>query len=105
MSDHGAMKTWTPADWDRFNDPVVEAFRANSGRGLLEIFTGIATHPWTLPATFAPHLALCACGLVAQLVGPVRWPTRLLAVKWMALVLALAWFSVSVDQPFIYYQF
>jgi len=26
------MKTRTPADWDRFNDPVVEAFRANGGR-------------------------------------------------------------------------
>ena len=34
MSDHGRMKTWTPADWDRFNDPVVEAFRANAGRVL-----------------------------------------------------------------------
>ena len=26
------MKTWTPADWDRFNDPVVDAFRAHAGR-------------------------------------------------------------------------
>ena len=26
------MKRWTPADWERFNDPVVSAFRANGGR-------------------------------------------------------------------------
>jgi deazaflavin-dependent oxidoreductase (nitroreductase family) len=32
MTDHRAMKTWTPADWDRFNDPVVDAFRSNGGR-------------------------------------------------------------------------
>lgn len=32
MSDHGAMKRSTPADWDRFNDPVIEAFRASAGR-------------------------------------------------------------------------
>jgi len=32
MADHGWMKRWTPADWDRFNDPVVDAFRAHAGR-------------------------------------------------------------------------
>jgi deazaflavin-dependent oxidoreductase (nitroreductase family) len=26
------MKRWTPADWARMNDPVVDAFRADGGR-------------------------------------------------------------------------
>jgi len=54
------MKTWTPTDWDRFNDPVVEAFRANGGRvpgrgpTLLLTTTGAKTgEPRMLPLNFS----------------------------------------------------
>ena len=39
-------------------------------------------------------------------VQALNWkPVRFAALRWALMILALAFFSVSVDQAFIYYQF